>query len=115
MEHPEGGLDSNSEWVEHVIVEGPDVLFLTLNNILPKNDSDTLEIIATEFWNKKLTAIQIKKSTGELIQRAVIDDNLGYAYAVEVKDMNGDGKFELVVNNHQMSSKDSAVYIYEMP
>ena len=29
--------------------------------------------------------------------------------------MNGDGKFELVVNNHQMSSKDSAVYIYEMP
>ena len=36
--------------------------------MLPNNDSDTLEIIATEFWNKKLTAIQIKKSNGELIQ-----------------------------------------------
>ena len=45
----------------------------------------------------------------------VIDNTIKHAYRAEVADLNGDGKLEVVVNNHESSTTDNAVYGFEIP
>ena len=112
FENPGQALTSDQEWTEHLITEGPDVLF-TIQEL--DNDPSTLEIFAGEFWNEQLTLNVVTVSGGELKQRVVIDNTIKHAYRAEVVDLNGDGKLEVVVNNHETSTSDTAVYAFEIP
>lgn len=52
FKHPVGGL-SSIPWAEHVITEGPDVIFEVIQNL--KGYENTFIVFASEFFNKRLT------------------------------------------------------------
>lgn len=111
LEHPPTGLDQ-TPWTEHFITKGPDCFF-ELHTL--KGYDGSFIVFAAEFFNKKLTVYQIQKGTGALQNSRVIDGTLGSAYSVKYLDINGDGKFELLVNNHESDNSKAAVFLYEVP
>merc|ERR1719384_102543 len=99
-------------WEEHVITAGPDVIFKS------KPYKDGLAVFTTEFFNPtgpKLSVHFITKQ-GEYISSRTIDDNLGKPFAVDITDLDGDGKAELLVTNHQGPDDEilPAIYAYEV-
>ena len=112
LENPGTQATGNQEWAEHVITEGPDVLFEIYEL---DNDASTLEVFAGEFWNEQVTLNILDAATGALKNRVVIDDTVKHAYRASVTKLNGDEKKVLIVNNHETSTADTAVYAFEIP
>jgi hypothetical protein len=80
------------------------------------------EIISTEYWGSLLTLITTKDPNGSFgdpskLAYNIIDPNVGKAFDIEIVDLNGDGKKDLLVTNHQGSSDKPTgeVYAYEIP
>lgn len=98
-----------SPWKEVVIVQGPDVMFE-----LEDFDGDDLpEVVATQFFSQELV-IYKRDSLTQPLERVFVDDTLGQAFDVSVADLNGDGRKDLLVTNHQDDEK-AAVFAYEVP
>lgn len=100
-------LDTEASWTEHLIVKGPDVNFL----IEDLDGDGNIEILATEFFEKKLSLIL---QVGETWEKHIIDDSLGSAFDLELVDINGDEKKDLLVTNHEGDEK-AAVFGFEIP
>jgi hypothetical protein len=110
FEHPEGSFTSGN-WKEHIVVNGPDVLFDVY-----LNTPQELILIFTEFFGKELTAVSILKSDPyKANYRRVIDKTIGAAYSVKIVDLNNNGKNTMVVTNHEGTKETAAMYAYEMP
>jgi hypothetical protein len=45
----------------------------------------------------------------------VIDTAIDQAYSVKYLDINGDGKFELMVNNHETDNTKAGIFLYDVP
>lgn len=110
LEHPKTGAETN-RWKEHIITEGPDVHF-----VLDKFD-DRIEIYATEFFTKRMSfyIVSINTPSPKVLFSRVFDTTLGSAYDLKKVDLNGDGKDDLVVTNHEGKETESRVFAYEIP
>ncbi|KAI8839921.1 hypothetical protein BC829DRAFT_447062 [Chytridium lagenaria] len=105
-------------WKETIVGGHCDTFF----RLVDLNGDGIKEIVSTEYWGNLLTIISTKNPKGSFANAAdisynVIDANVGHAFDVEVVDVNGDGKPELLVTNHQGSSETptGSVYAYEIP
>ena len=115
FEHPEEGLNK-LPWTEHVVTAGPDVMFDVKDNL--KGYENSFIVFASEFFSKKLTVYEFGKgaqNAGKLINSRVIDSKIDQAYSVKYLDVNGDGKFELLVNNHETDNSKAGIFLYDVP
>ncbi len=104
LENP--GPDATGPWSEHKIASGPDVHF----RLADLDHDGRPEILATEFWPRKLSVHWLEEGRW---QSRVVDDKLGSAFDLDVVDLNGDGRQDLLATNHE--ARDGAVYAYEIP
>lgn len=113
LEQPAEGITGT--WTEHVVCTGcADVGITVLNDDSPY--ADEMVVFAAEFFNEAVSFTLINKSTGEFVERRVIDDeNILSAYMVNYSDINGDGINELLVNNHETDDSLNGVYAYQFP
>jgi hypothetical protein len=112
FEHPEGGLDVE-HWTEHVITSGPDVNF---EIDFFDNYPGEVVVFAAEFFNQKLSLHRVSLTDGSLVESRTIDgDTILDAYTVALVDLNADGQKQLLVNNHETSSKTNGIWAYTLP
>ncbi len=45
----------------------------------------------------------------------MIDDTIDQVYSVKYLDIDGDGKHELLVNNHETDNSKAAIFLYDLP
>lgn len=90
LEHPgEDALDGN-EWTQHHIVDGPDVF--TSIDFLPQYPGEVI-VWASQYFDEALGVYRVSLKDGSLVDKRIIDDKeIGFAYAAELVDLNGDGK-----------------------
>ena len=115
FEHPVEGLNK-LPWTEHVLTSGPDVMFDVQTKI--KGYENSLVIFASEFFNKKLTVYEFGlggANAGKLVNSRIIDTQIDQAYSVKYLDINEDGKFELMVNNHETDNSKAGLFLYDVP
>jgi len=112
LENPGKSKMLSQEWVEHKITEGPDVIFKS------QPHGSGLAVFCTEFFRDvpRIT-VRLVSSSGVQTDMRVIDDTVGKPFAVDLADLDGDGKKELLVTNHQDNEDDvkAGVFAYEMP
>ena len=112
LEQPEN-WEEGEPWKEHIIYTGgPDISFTVFENERFENE---LVVFSGEFWAKKATVMYINKNGGEVKERRVIDDSIGFVYTVQVVELNADGKIQLLVNNHEKVDEDTGIWAYEIP
>eukprot|EP00347_Sterkiella_histriomuscorum_P005215 403357452 len=111
LEHPEGGLQQ-TPWNEHIITTGPDVVFQAHEF---KEYPESYIIFSAEFFSHKLQVYQISKNGGKVMNQALIDGTLDQVYSVQYLDIDGDGKHELLVNNHETDNKKAGVFLFDVP
>jgi hypothetical protein len=88
-----------------VIAQGPDVNF-----IYEDLDGDGKpEILATEFFGGKLTLL---RGYRDIWTPSVVDSKMGKGFALSLVDLNGDGRKEVLVTNHETLG---SVFAYEIP
>ena len=113
LEHPEGGLDSGEMWTEHVLGNMADVSIEV--DTLPQYKHEVV-VFAAQFFDEKVSMHRVSTRDGSLVQSKVIDDGtIMSAYNVSLVDLNGDGKKELLVNNHETKDKDDGIWAYPFP
>jgi len=106
------------KWTEHIIGDHCDTYF-----VVADLDRDGIhEIVSTEYWGENLTIIRTTHPKGSFANPSdlvynVIDSSIGHAFDVQLTDVNGDGKVDLLVTNHQGTSDtpSGSVYAYEIP
>ena len=112
FEHPEGGL-TQTPWNEHVITNGPDVSVKF--DELPQYPGELI-IWAAQFFDETVAVYRVNKKDGSLIGKRIIDDStILSAYQAIRVDLNGDGKYQLLVNNHEKDEKTNGVWAYTIP
>jgi hypothetical protein len=115
FEQPVEGLNK-LPWTEHIISKGPDVIFDIQTNL--KGHENSVVVFATEFFNKKLSVYEFglgATNGGKLINSKIIDTTIDQAYSVKYIDINGDGKHELLVNNHESDDAKAGIFLYDVP
>ena len=80
-----------------------------------KGHDNTFILFASEFFNHKLSVYEINKGDGKLLRSRVIDNTIDQAYSVKYLDIDGDGKHELLVNNHETDNSKAAIFLYDIP
>jgi hypothetical protein len=114
-QHPAQGLQQ-VPWAEQVITQGPDVMFEVHDNI--PNYEGKLIVFAAEFFTHRLTVYEVSKggpTAGQVLNSKIIDSTLDQAYSVKYVDINGDGKHQLLVNNHESDNTKAAIFLYDVP
>ena len=112
FEHPEGGL-SQTPWTEHVVTKGPDVSISV--DTFPQFPNE-LVIWAAQFFDETVAVYRVSTEDGTLVDSRVIDDStILSAYQATRVDLNGDGKQQLLVNNHEKDEKTNGVFAYTIP
>ncbi|KAI1880542.1 hypothetical protein JX265_000782 [Neoarthrinium moseri] len=101
-------------WVETEIGAGCDALF-TVADL----DGDGIpEVIAPSYFTEKLNIYHSSASNGfanpKNVKTVTIDSTIGAAFDAQYVDINGDGKKDLLVSNHQ-GDGTGGVYAYEIP
>ncbi|XP_022340986.1 uncharacterized protein LOC111135300 [Crassostrea virginica] len=104
-----------SPWKQHVITHGPDVYFRNLKMNTPDGIYDV--IVTTEFFAKKLTIHWTTDSQNRwndlsTVHSRTVDSTAGALFDVEINDINGDGKEDLLVVSNGMNG---SVLAYEIP
>jgi len=75
-----------------------------------------LVVFAAEFFNEKLSMYRVSLTDGTLVDSRIIDDStILAAYSVALVDLNGDGKQQLLVNNHETKQKTNGIWAYSLP
>ena len=111
LEQPASDPLKNVPWTEHVLIDGPDIWFTSVD----LNTSDSyFEVFTTEFFAENLSVYLISNKDPKVISSRVIDPDIGPAYTVSLEDLNADGKQELLVSNH-VGKSGGGVYAYEIP
>lgn len=116
LEQPAEGL-SRVPWTEHPMASGPDVHF----RLVDLDGDGREEVIAAEFFSRRL-AVYWQDSRGKWQSQQidkfsggrVVDSGVGSAFDLEAVDLNGDGRLEILVTNHESDGR-GAVYAYEVP
>jgi len=112
LEHPVGGLDVEN-WTEHVITEGPDVGIKIVD--FPEYPNEIV-VFAAEFFNQALSVQRVSTVDGSLVARGIIDDTeILDAYSVDYVDLNSDGQYQLLVNNHEKKQDTNGIWTYSVP
>ncbi|KAK6212596.1 hypothetical protein LQW54_005181 [Pestalotiopsis sp. IQ-011] len=109
---PKDASKPTGEWVETEIGAGCDALF-TVADL----DGDGLpEVIAPSYFTEKLNVFHSKTGFADPsdVQTVTIDGTVGAAFDAQYVDVNGDGKKDLLVSNHQ-GDGTGGVYAYEVP
>lgn len=106
LEQPKDGA-LNKKWKAHTIFEGPDLAF----EMYDIDNDGQAEIIATESFKKRLRCYWFENN--KWLGRTVRND-LGMLFGFEIKDLNGDGKKDLLVTNHE-NDHNAAVFALEIP
>lgn len=103
---------SQVPWLEHVLVEGPDVIFVVAQlSTVP----GTFQVVAAEFFSfQSLTIYSFNSTTLALLWSRAIDDSVGAFEAVYLADLNADGRTEIVASTH-LGGAGGAIYAYEIP
>lgn len=102
-------------WREHVLAKGPDVYFQATDI-----DGDgRKEIIAARFFDQQITVYWNDAGTWrarlvEGLGSRPVDAKSGAAFDLQVVDLNGDGRPDLLATNHQ-GDGTGAVFAYEIP
>lgn len=116
LENPGVDRMAKQEWREHVIVEGPDVIFKTA----PYQGG--LAVFCTEFFrDDRRISVRLLNSQGEQTAFRIIDDTAGLPFALTLADLDGDGTKELLFTNHENNiTRDETgikpgVFAYEVP
>ena len=114
FERPAGsfGLDGK-EWTEHLITMGPDIgIEIDRLEAYP----DEIVVWATQFFDQKLALYRVSTKDGSLVDSRIIDDTtILSAYSVSMEDLNGDGKKELLINNHEKDATKGGIFAYTVP
>ena len=100
-------FENGNQWSEHYLTAGPDVHFVFLD----LNDDGNKELISTEFFSKRLMLYSFVNGKA---RKRLIDGRLGSAFDLEVVDLNGDKKLDLLATNHE-GDDSAAVFAYEIP
>jgi len=112
FEHPVEGL-TDATWTEHIICSGPDVGIEVIEDGPWKHE---IVVFAAEFFNEKVAYYRVSTKTGDLVGSHIIDDgSILSAYSVTFVDLNGDGKKELMVNNHETDDSTNGIWSYDQP
>ncbi|KAI0174838.1 hypothetical protein BJ166DRAFT_606773 [Pestalotiopsis sp. NC0098] len=122
---PKDASKPTGEWVETEIGAGCDALFTVADldgDGFPvfdkKADMQTLhaEVIAPSYFTEKLNVFHSKTGFADPsdVQTVTIDSTVGAAFDAQYVDVNGDGKKDLLVSNHQ-GDGTGGVYAYEVP
>jgi len=110
-EQPAGGLQAE-HWTEHVIATGPDVeIEIDFFNQYPGE----VVVFAAQFFDMALGVYRVSLEDGSLINSRIIDNTTLNAYSVQLKDLNGDGRKQLIMNNHQKTTDDNGIWAYTVP
>jgi len=115
FENP-GKAEMLNTWPQHKIVDGPDVIFKSI----PFNGG--IAVYCTEFFrdDPRMT-LRFLNNKGEHQSMRIIDGNMGKPFGMQLVDLDGDGRDELLATNHQGNFRDNddsvapAVFIYEIP
>ena len=111
LEQPKESPLTNVPWVEHVLADGPETVFVLTD--LDPND-DQYEVIAPQYFTEHLTLYVFGLSNNSLLYSRYLDESIGPAYMVELVDLNDDGRRDLLVTNH-VGGTGGSVYGYEIP
>lgn len=113
LEHPAEGLQK-TPWTEHVVASpGPEVQFEI--HEFPHDYPNSYIVFSAEFFSHKLQVYEISKNGGQVLNSKLIDSTLDQVYSVQYVDMDNDGKFELLVNNHESNNAKAGVYLFNAP
>eukprot|EP00043_Microstomoeca_roanoka_P015092 m.150411 g.150411 ORF g.150411 m.150411 type:complete len:418 (+) comp16175_c2_seq6:146-1399(+) len=117
FEQPAENPISNVPWKEHVITQGPEVIFAIVNQSDFSGSADEADsvyyIAAAQYFNPKVALYQLNQNNS-FVQSFIIDDKCGATEDIHVIDLDGDGRKELLVNTH-LSGTGGAVYSYQFP
>jgi hypothetical protein len=120
-------------WTEHVIDDGADRSAGDTNFLVADLDGDGLEeIVATHFWPNgggaklpNLVVYSLKAGTvggwgkatlkGGQVERTFVETGFGGAFDVELVDLDGDGRKEILTSNHNKVGQDAVVVAFEVP
>ncbi|KAI9830559.1 MAG: hypothetical protein M1838_005787 [Thelocarpon superellum] len=114
---PKDASNPTGEWVETELGAGCDALF----TVADLNNDGKPEVIAAGYFTSQLNLFYSAASTGFAnaadVKMVTLDSSIGAAFDVQVTDVNGDGKVDLLVSNHQGGGADpsGSVYAYEIP
>ena len=114
FERPSGssGLDGK-EWTEHLITTGPDIGFeVSRLEAYP----DEIIVWAAQDLSNTLSFYRVSTKNGTLVDSRVIGDQTYQStYTLSMVDLNGDGKKELLSNNHDQDASKSGVFALTIP
>ena len=114
---PQDASNPTGAWVETELGAGCDALF----TVADLNGDGIPEVIAASYFTSQLNLFYSTAKTGFTnaadVKMVTLDSSIGAAFDVQVTDVNGDGKVDLLVSNHQGSGADpsGSVYAYEIP
>lgn len=111
-------LAPNRPWTLHQITQGPDVNFRIMKVPMPSGGSRTV-IVGLGYWNHKLYAIWTEDPNEDWtrvdsIKERVIDNHDSF-WDVQIADVNGDGRDDVVVSTYVFRSWRSSLFVYELP
>jgi len=101
LQQPTENPLTQTPWVEHKLIGGPDFTFC-------KRPGDgPLALAAPEFINETIMYYHMQNGT---LQSRILDDTSGPGFSCTWTDLNGDGRLELLATNHQ--NQNGSVYAY---
>lgn len=107
LEHPEGGFASEN-WTEHVLNNMADVC---IDMVTLSQYEDEIVVFSAQFFDEAVSVHRISTKDGSLVSSRMIDDStILSAYLAQYVDINGDGTFELIVNNHEKDENTNGIF-----